>query len=287
MEYVGVRIRFFSILLITLCVGAVWYAVFLLEGKRYPQVTFFDVGQGDAIFVEAPNGNQILIDGGPGERVLSKVGRRLPFWDRSIDLVILTHPHADHISGLVEILKRYDIEVVGESGAEYESAQESEWERTIEEKHIRTLTLRAGDRIHIADGLTLDVLAPFRDVSGDTPNEIHDSMVVIRLSVGDSHILFTGDAEDSTERELTFFGMPIDADILKVGHHGSKTSTVQEFLETVSPTYAVVSSGRGNQFGHPHPDVVGRLKAFGVTILRTDEVGDIHTIFRDGGIIIK
>lgn len=252
-----------------------WYAVFYFDARQNLLVTFFDVGQGDAIFIEKGR-SQILIDGGPGASVLSKVGQALPFWDRSIDLLILTHPHADHLDGLLEVLKRYEVAMVMDSGVSHSIPEYAEWRKIIQEKNIQIVRPQAGQNILIVGEVSIDILAPMKDFFGMSPKHIHDAMVVMRLSHGENSLLLTGDAERALEYELLETASSgLDSDILKVGHHGSKTSSTEKFLAAVSPEIAVIQSGKKNRYGHPAQEVLDRLAARGARILRNDISGDI------------
>src|SRR3989344_8979537 len=144
----------------------VWYAVFYFEARQNLLVTFFDIGQGDSSFIEAPNGNQVLIDGGPDDTVLSKLGREMPFWDRSIDAVILTHPDKDHIAGLVEVLKRYDVGMVLWTGVLHSNAEYDEWKKLLAEKEIPVFIAKRGQKMVIGEGIVFHVLAPFENFEG-------------------------------------------------------------------------------------------------------------------------
>lgn len=267
-------------ILILLCLAgfsyAVWSAVFYYEGRRSPLVTFFDVGQGDAIFIEAPNGNQILIDGGPGNAILAKIGRTLPFWDRSIDLLVLTHPHADHLDGLLEVLKRYRVDAVVESGVFYSLSEYQEWRDLLAKKKVKVVAAKRGEEINTGSGVLLTILTPFEDMQGDVLKNPHDANVVSRLTHGENSLLFMGDAERMIEYRLLFEeGDRLDSDVLKIGHHGSKTSSTEEFLRMVSPDIAVIQAGRKNRYGHPASEVVDRLASVGAAVLRNDLDGDI------------
>ncbi|MBI2056395.1 MAG: MBL fold metallo-hydrolase [Candidatus Sungbacteria bacterium] len=253
----------------------IWYLVFYFEARQNLLFTVFDVGQGDAIFLEL-GGKQILIDGGPDEKILSKLGRRMPFWDRYIDLLILTHPHADHLTGLLEVVKRYDVGMILETKVNYTTPEYEEWRRLLKKKNINIVVAQAGQVVRMAPNAYVDILAPRENFAGGSPGNVHDAMIVAKLHFGASSALLTGDAEKITEYKLVFFeGARLGSDILKVGHHGSKTSTTEDFLRTVSPKIAIISSGRKNRYGHPHQEVIDRLKDFGVHVLRTDEKGDI------------
>jgi len=268
--------RWYTIAGITIAVILVWRAFLSLEahqGKLFLHV--FDIGQGDAIFIEAPNGSQVLIDGGPSNVVLAKLGETMPFWDRSIDLVVLTHPHVDHITGLLDVLKRYRVGMVLESGVNYSTAEYGEWHTLLEQKHIPVAIAERGDVVHLARGVDLDILAPFESFVSKSPKNVHDATVVTRLSFASSTALLMGDAEEKIEYQFLASGDDLHADILKVGHHGSKTSSTDFFLEAVRPRFAVISAGRKNRYGHPTQEVLDRLRAFGISIQRTDQDGDV------------
>ncbi len=254
----------------------IWYMVYHVESHRNLVIHFFDVGQGDGIFFELPNHRQVVIDGGPDSSMLSKLGSAMWFWDRTIDLVVLTHPHADHVDGLIDVLKRYDVGMVIESGAMYPTSDYDEWNTLVEQKKIPVVHARRGQYIALSDMGTLHILSPEKEIAGKRFTNIHDSMVVSKLLYGSTTVFFTGDAERFIEYELMVSDIPLAADILKVGHHGSKTSTTQGFLESVKPQFAVISAGRKNNYGHPHADVVDRIQAFGTNLFRTDTDGDIE-----------
>lgn len=256
----------------------IWYAIFYIESRRDLTMTVFDVGQGDSVFIELPNGNQALIDGGPTDAVLAKLGGAMPFWDRTIDLVILTHPHADHAAGLIAIAKRYHIGRVLESGVNYTTPEYQEWHALLQQKHIPVTIAHRGQIIRLAPKIELDILTPFDSFVGKSPKNIHDAMVVAQLRDRLATALLMGDAEKSLEYRLLFTGDDIRADILKVGHHGSKTSTTEDFVRAVSPKIAVISAGRKNRYGHPAQDVVDRIAAFGATLFRTDRNGDVQLV---------
>ena len=259
-----------------ICCALVWSAVSYAEGNQNLAIHFFDVGQGDGIFFELPNHVQVLIDGGPGSGILAKLGNVMPFWDRTIDLVILTHPHADHLDGLIDVLKRYDVGMVMESGVSYATADYDEWKRVLMQKNVHVVYAHAGQHVVLSDTAALDILYPFNDSVGAKFSNIHDSMVVSKLSYGSSTMLFMGDAERPVEYELMATQRSLIADVLKAGHHGSKTSTGIGFLEAVHPEYAVISVGRKNRYGHPHQEVVDRIQSSGITLFRTDIDEDIE-----------
>ncbi|OHA08234.1 MAG: hypothetical protein A3B37_03310 [Candidatus Sungbacteria bacterium RIFCSPLOWO2_01_FULL_59_16] len=253
----------------------IWASVFALEAKDGRLTLFvFDVGQGDALFIDAGNGNQVLIDGGPDDAVLAKIGGVMPFWDRTIELVVLTHPHADHLDGLIPVLERYDIGMVVESGVNHSIPEYDTWHELVRERGVPLHIAKAGERIRVSPDAVFEVLAPLHDFVG-TSLAVHDAMVVLRLTDRNARALLTGDAEDDVEREMLGSGAAVRADLLKVGHHGSKTSTTDALLGAVHPAVAVISVGAKNRYGHPYQLVLDRLSRAGVRVLRTDRDGDI------------
>lgn len=247
---------------------------YLTSIKKEPKLTFamLDIGQGDALFIESPTGLQILVDGGRDKKTLSELSKLIPFYDKSIDMLIITNPDLDHIGGFLDILKNYKVDAVFEPGTYNDSTIYKNIEKEIESKEIKRILARAGTRIDIGGGAYIDILFPDRDVSIWDNN---DGSVVARLVYGESTIMLTGDASNSTEEIVIKSNKELESDILKIGHHGSRTSTSKEFLEKVSPKYALISSAKGNSYGHPHGEVLDILKSFGVEILRTDTLGTI------------
>lgn len=238
----------------------VWSAVFALpDGKLH--LSFLDVGQGDSIFIQTPNGRQILIDGGPDSKVLlPELGERVPFWDHSLDLVVLTHPGEDHLTGLLGILRRYRVGKVLESGFESDSSTYQEWQRLIEEKDIERIIAYRGQRIKLGEGLKMKVLHPPKSLLRGTASDSNNNSVVIWLAYGKTSFLLTGDLMEEGEEVLLRKEPNLQATVLKVAHHGSSNSTSEEFLRTIDPQAAVISVGQDNPFSLPSSKVVDRLK---------------------------
>lgn len=230
------------------------------------EVTFFDVGQGDAAFIETPQNQQILIDGGPDDKVLEKLGKEMPFWDRTLDLVVLTHPDFDHLAGLIEVLKRYQVENILWTGIVCDTGLCQEWQKLIKEEGANVYIAKAGLRIS-----DLEVLFPFESLEGKKASNNNDTSIVLRLASNKKSFLFAGDISQSIEKKLT----NVDSDVLKIGHHGSKYSSSKEFIKAVSPEVAVISVGKDNKYGHPHQETLDTLNEYGISILRTDINSDI------------
>jgi competence protein ComEC len=258
-----------------------WLAVYDLNKPQLVEVIFFDVGQGEAIFIETPSRHQILIDGGPGSLILEKLAESLPFWDRTIDLIILTHPEHDHLAGLIEVLKRYKVENILWTGVLKDTAEYKEWQRLIREERAETVIAKAGQKIILSNSelnIFIDVLYPLEDLEGQEPKNSNNTSIVAKLIFGENSFLFTGDAYKSVEEELVDKKTDLASDVLKVGHHGSKTSSSEEFIKKVSPEIAVISAGKDNLYQHPHQETLDTLEKYGIKILRTDKDGDIQIL---------
>ena len=223
-------------------------------------VSFLDVGEGDAILIQTPTHQDILVDGGPSPQAISLgLGKKLPFWDRTIDLVILTHPHADHLTGLLEVLHRYEVKQVLYPDLDYDSPLYDEWLLLLKEKDIKHTIAQAGQQIDLGEGVVIEVLNPQNPLLTDTESDIDNNGVVLHLSMGDACFLLTADIFWEAEFELIAHRANLRSTVLKVAHHGSDTSTTEEFLAVVNPQVAVISAGAEDRFGHPSPEVMERL----------------------------
>ncbi|MEK7585094.1 MAG: ComEC/Rec2 family competence protein [Patescibacteria group bacterium] len=257
----------------------VWSRMVAAEGSVL-KIAFLDVGQGDAIYIEAPNGNQVLVDAGPGRQVLRALGTVMPFGDRSLDLIIATHPDADHIGGFPEVLKRYQVGAVMESGVRSDTSIDRAFGEAVAAEGAVRVAARRGERVVLGRGAYLDILFPDGEVSGW---ETNTASIVARLVYGENEFLLTGDSPIKIERYLLGLdGAKLEADVLKAGHHGSRTSSAPEYVAAVHPDYAIISAGKNNRYGHPHQEVIDVFNKFGATILRTDELGTI--IFESDGL---
>jgi competence protein ComEC len=251
--------------------------LFYLDFKHSKKVLTFamqDIGQGDALFIESPTGTQVLFDAGPPHKILGTLSRLMPPFDHTIDAIVITNPDADHISGFLEVLKNYKVGKVFEPGTFNDSTTYKNLEAEIKKQNIPDIITRKGMTLGLGGGAAIDLLFPDQDVSSWESN---DGSVVARLSYGTTSVMLTGDATIKTEQIVLkdFSAETLASTILKVGHHGSHTSSSRNFLDTVKPTYALISDGKDNKYGHPHQDVLDDLVKRGIKIYRTDLLGTI------------
>ena len=267
-------------LIVILCLSVFAYSTYSTaqENNGLLKIYFLSIGQGDSEFIETPSGRQILIDGGPDNKVLEKLGKIMPFYDHDIDVVIATHPHSDHITGLIDVLERYNVKNIIEAKESYNSPQFLAWEDMIKKEGANEIDAQIGQVIDLGDGVTLTILHPFQSVAGTQTKTPHNDMVVAMLEYQAFRVLLTGDMEEKVENKLISKGDDLKADILKVGHHGSKTSTSEKFLKTVNPKIGFVEVGANNQYHLPSPDILQRLDNFGIKYYRTDVDGDMEVI---------
>ena len=266
--------KFFLILAIVFLTS--WSAVsrgFSLDQKL--AVYFLDVGQGDSMLIRTPAGQNILIDGGPDDSVLEQLSRFLPFWERTIDLMILTHPHADHTAGLVEVLKTYQVKKVLYTGVVHTTPVYLAWLKELKAQKIPVMIADHTQTIHLFEGCRLDILYPDKSFFAQTVSNLNNTSIVAKLVYGQISFLFTGDIEAEAEDELLAGGQDLRAQVLKVPHQGSKTSSQLKFIKAVSPRFAVIEVGAKNEFGHPSARVLKRYQSLGVKIFRTDQDGSV------------
>lgn len=258
----------------------IWTATLRADQAGVLTVAFLDVGQGDAIYIEAPNGNQILIDGGPSSGALLRaLGQVMPFYDRSLDLVLATHPDQDHVGGLPAVLGRMNVDGVITTENISGTGAYAAFEDAVKNEHARRILARTGERIILDEGVVLEILFPDRSTRGWETNA---GSIIARLSYGDESFLFTGDSPQAIEKHLVNKqGGALHSTVLKLGHHGSRTSSSPAFLSAVSPEYAVVSAGKDNKYGHPHKEVTDLLANLKIPAINTADKGTI--IFKTDG----
>ncbi len=237
------------------------------------RLMFFDVGQGDSSLIITPNEQKILVDGGPDRSLIGKLDGVLPLADRRIDYIILSHPHADHLTALPEVLRRYQVGAVIMTGAAHTAPDYLDFLRLIKEKNIPTKIIEQPQEL-VIDGIKLEFLEPTKSFFSARPENLNDSSIVFKLVYASTSALYLGDFENE-ESLVISSTVPLKSDLIKIGHHGSTNANDQSFLAAVSPTYAVISVGKNNSYGHPHYRTLYYLKQLGAQILRTDERGDI------------
>ncbi len=256
-------------LLATLAIAFGLWLYLIRSDADITRVVFLSVGQGDAILI-SQGMNQVVIDGGrDGRLLLSRLGRHVPFYDRTIETLIPTHPDADHIGGLSALLERYRVETVFDTGARTDTKSAFLFYRDLEREGTRTVPALRGTSLTLPRDGKLSVLYPYAPLLADV-SETNEGSIVARFEFGETSFLFTGDLPD----EEHFISDLAPVDVLKVAHHGSQFSTSDAFLDLVRPSEAVISVGE-NRYGHPHASVLERLAAHRVAISRTDTEGDI------------
>lgn len=276
------KLYLFALALLVFITGSIWYVAQHFEHESVLTVAFLDVGQGDAIFIESPSGKQMLIDGGPDKRVIQQLSRVMPFFDKSIDVVLNTHPDKDHIGGLPEVLRRYNVSYVFDPGVESDSGTYGYYRQLIDKNSetLKYIEARRGQIINFQDGAYVRILFPDRNMDGVTND--NNASVIVQVVYGDTEVMLTGDAPQSVEKYIVALdGTTLESDILKAGHHGSRTSSAPEFVRVVSPTYAIISVGKNNSYNHPHKEVVDLFASSSIQILGTYDLGAI--IFESDG----
>lgn len=249
-------------------------------GETSGSVRFFDVGQGDAALISLPAHRQVLIDGGPDSTVLARLGRSMPVGDRTIDAVILSHPHADHYAGLQSVVERYQVGVLYYSTVEPPDQEYQRLLATARDRNIPLVPIDHPSSFSFA-GVRIDLIYPTTQFPRYVSN-LNDASIVAKVTIRGTTFLFPGDAEVAQEERLIGQGN-LRADILKVPHHGSRTSSILEFVTAVDPRLAIISVGARNRYGHPAPQTLQTYVAAGVTTLRTDQQGTVTVTVGPGG----
>jgi len=246
-------------------------------------ISFLDIGQGDAIFIRTPDDYTILIDGGPGPMILDEIAEVMPIYSRTIDILALTHPHADHVNGLVEITKRYNVKRILLVGTPSQNEFYQEWLKVADMNNIEMIFANNGTDFRVGSEVFLDILWPIGNKAGVAYENLNNASLAMRViwSDGENNVKFllTGDAEIEEENEILKGNWTIQADVLKAGHHGSRTASSEEFLEKSDPKIVVIQSGEANSFGHPHQETLKKFLARNIQVRRNDLEGRIDFIF--------
>jgi competence protein ComEC len=273
------RIKIYFLIFLLLANVMIFYAVISENRNGILQVSFLNIGQGDAALIESPTGNTFLIDGGPDKSILNALGRVLPFYDKTINAVLATHPDSDHVGGIPEVMKNYFVGEFVYTGATSSSGVFKELENEVSEKNIKINIARAGEIFDLGGGAFLKILYPDKTPQGTDTNEYS---IVAELYYGDSTFMFTGDAPTDVLNGLAEKdGKELKSDVLKVAHHGSKNSLSPAFLSAVDPEYSIISAGKNNKYGFPNKEILDYLNGIKSQILATFDLGDI--IFTSDG----
>lgn len=264
--------------------GYIWFSLYHVAPPRLI-VSVLDIGQGDSIYVEGPTGIQMLIDGGPDHSVLRQLPKEMNFFDRSLDLVVETHPDKDHVAGLTDVLDRYQVSYFLTPGIPGSTATAQGLEQAVQDEDgLHSLTARRGMRIHLGGGAYADILFPDHDVSKGETNE---GSIVMRVVYGATSFMLTGDAPSDIESHLVALDPEgLASTVLKAGHHGSKYSTSDAWLAAVQPGIVAISAGANNSYGHPNAETIGRIRNEGAQILSTIDLGTLRFV-SDGAQVVR
>ena len=262
------RISLYSLVIANILI---WSFYFSIHQNDF-HIKIYDVGQGDSIFLRTAGGYTILIDGGPNAKVVQYLGEDIPFYSRKIDLLILTHPQSDHLTGLMEVIKRYDIGSLWVSDSDNNSKQFEKWKSQLTDQQIEPQIVSQGDKMVFSDGTQVLVLWPKPNA---TSSDLNDLSVVTLISYGSFDALLTGDAEENNQPYSQ--NIP-DIEVLKVPHHGSKTAVSKNFVAAVSPEVGVISVGSKNPYGHPREETIKILQDFGSKVYTTAQNGTVEIV---------
>ncbi len=278
MEQLRTRFGWVILLIVALALisfGRVYLAADKFTNDGSLKLWVFDVGQGDSLLIDTPQHQQVLIDGGPDQTVLTRLSRALPPGDKTIELVILSHNHADHVAGLTYVLQRYNVKEIWDSGANYDSAIYKKFVALTVSKNIPVVNVALGSKKSFG-ALTGIVLTPLASAAGSSPGNAHDANVMTFWQYGRETFLLTGDGETEQEVALLSRGLLPPVSILKVGHHGSATSSSEAFLRALQPKIAVISVALQNKYRLPNDGILARFKAMNIPLLQTRYDGTIE-----------
>jgi competence protein ComEC len=273
-----------SVLLLGIIVTLV--SIFFSTRTQLLEISFLDVGQGDAIFIRTPSGHKMLIDGGVSNKVLEKISKKIYFFDREIDVIIATHPDADHITGLIPVLEKYTVKQIVHSQLTGQTGVSGVLQKSVLDEQAEVHVAQKGDEINFGDGVIAQILYPLpNQIFG--PSETNDASVSVVLTYGEESILLTGDLPSTHEGDLLGKTLPRKITIYKAGHHGSKYSSSEQLLSYMKPEYTVISAGKDNSYGHPNQEALTRIQMYSKEILSTIDKGTISFFLNGTSVEIR
>lgn len=279
------QLFFGFLIVIAIVVWAASFSKFNADSSSTDKIYFLNVGQGDSEYIKLRDGKDILIDGGPDQKVLEELGKVMDFNDRRIDLVVLTHPHADHLTGLIDVVNRYEIGQVWESGVVYPSKTYDKWQDLLKQKNIPDSFVSYGQEKSFNNSATkFKVIYPLSTEKNLTIDNLNDSSVVTELDDGKFSSLFLGDSEKTVQ--IKYLDKLQQITVLKVGHHGSQNGTLEDLLQITRPAIAVIEVGK-NTYGHPAASTLNLLKQYAIQIYRTDQNGTVEVDFNSTDYSVK
>ncbi len=241
------------------------------------RVSFLDIGQGDAILIQTPSGHTMLVDGGPTNKILEKLSERLDYFDDDIDVMVATHPDADHVTGLIPVLEKYNVHTILISKAESKTGVFSDLTKHIEEENADVHVAEINDELDFHDRVIAKILYPSKNYV-TKKNDTNDASVSMEIKYGDETFLLTGDLPSKEEGKLISADLDKNITVYKAGHHGSKYSSGEELLKYITPEYSVISAGENNRYGHPNQETISRLQKYSKEILSTITQGTISFV---------
>ena len=254
----------------------------IVEAQSFGKLRYIacDVGQGDGQLIITPSGGEIVIDGGPNSKILDCLSAKMPFWDRKIELVVLTHPQQDHLAGLLDVIEKYDIDTLMTTNVKNESDTFKRWQEKVFKKKLKFYTPKAGDELIVDDKTRLKILWPGESQNKEwklkAPSDLNETAIVMKLVYGPPTGGFCAYLTGDITKEILETVIDGKCPVLKVAHHGSKTGTNDAVLEKAKPEVAIIQVGKNNRFGHPNKEVLDLLGSKGIKILRNDTDGTIE-----------
>ncbi|MFZ2521954.1 MAG: hypothetical protein WAX44_02225 [Minisyncoccia bacterium] len=274
-SHIQKHLRWYTLLLLVNILYLLWLAVIHENRQGILKFVVLDVGQGDALFIESPTGKQVIVDGGPNKTLMREIVKVMPWYDRHIDMIVVTNPDRDHYEGFIPLLDKYTVDSLLEPGTENPNPVYSVFENKIAEKEIPKFLARKGQTIDLGGGVYLEILFPDRDVS---ELSVNDGSIVMKLVYGETSIMLQGDSTAKMEQYLrnSVSSTTLQSTILKAGHHGSRTSSSVGYVKAVSPKWVVISSGKNNSYRHPHEETLETFKKLNIPVFDTCNNGAIH-----------